>query len=132
MEIDRELLLQLVTAVSDQIYALSAKLEAEAQEHHDKLTLLELRLQQQRFFADERFRESLERQTSAARESQHAAAQRFHEANRRVEQMKMILQGKSLREIDARFEAQDKQHEERRRELIGAFKLDPSDCADLL
>ena len=123
MEIDRELLLQVLGAITDQLYAVHDELREEHVEQWEKMNLLEILL------IDDKREDPLERRikkywdelTHAAREKRRAASQRFRDGIRRIEQMKMMVEGKSLNEIDHCFSESDKRMEERRREWQRSF-----------
>jgi hypothetical protein len=99
--IDRDLLLQLVNAVSCMLHMLSVEHSIAHMDLIDRLAGL-----------------PPSEDTKRQQEWAHA---RFQEAGQRLEQLKMLVEGKSLREIDAHFDELDKRSEKRQREISRSF-----------
>ena len=119
---DRELLVHLVDALSDMVFCLRSELMQDRCELDDKMTLLEIAsFDDSRDPVQRRVKESWDDITRAAHRQHKHARERFTEAARRVEQMKMLLQGKSLHEIDAHFKERDERTKTRRAEIRRAF-----------
>ena len=116
---DREFFVQLVGSMSDLIYTLHFDHGVELQELRDRTDYLFLHL---RGSLDPSFEEEWNKVSATAQKERQSNKAKFEGVGRRLEQMKLLLEGKSLREIDAIFKLQDERRDKRQQEIRRAFE----------